>query len=418
MKIRNRLTHRQTLLACYVGYLTQALVINYPPLLFLTFQREYGLSLSMVSALIALTFATQLSMDALASIYMKSCSYRHAAIAAHVLAAVGMLGMAVLPTLLPSPFVGLCIATVIAGMGGGLIEVIISPMVEACPVEDKSGSMSLLHSFYCWGQLGTTLISTVFFVVFGMEHWRLLAALWAILPAVGALAFCVVPVYRLEADEAVDGVTETTCYPDEIKRAKRARRMTFLLFFVLMICAGAAEQAMSQWASNFAEAALGVDKTLGDVLGPSAFALMMAIARTYYGLHSERIDLARLTTLSCGLCILSYLIAALAPWPLLALVGCGLCGLSVGILWPGTYSRASVQMRGCGVSTFALLALGGDIGCLAGPSVAGQIAQWCGGELRYAFLFALIFPVAGVVVSVALSRRAAQGEGKRKKTSR
>ncbi len=407
MSIRTRLTHRHTLVACYIGYLTQALVINFPPLLFLTFQRDYGLSLSLVSALIAITFITQLSMDALASVFMRFMSYRAVAIAAHVFAATGMIAMATLPSLLPSPFVALCIATVIAGMGGGLTEVIISPMVEACPTQDKSGGMSLLHSFYCWGQMGTVLLSTLFFCAVGIRHWRLLSSLWAILPAIGAIAFCIVPVYRLEADRTERQPQAQDMDAAAKKKERRSRRLLFALFFAMMVCAGAAEMAMSQWASNFAEAALGVDKTLGDILGPCAFALMMALSRTYYGKRSEKMDLARFTLLSCCLCIASYLLAALSPLPLLSLFGCGLCGLSVGILWPGTYSRASVQLQGCGVSTFALLALGGDIGCLCGPALAGQIAQWCGGELRYAFLFALIFPVAGVIVSLALQRRAA-----------
>ena len=402
MHLHNRLTHRHTLLACYGGYLTQALVINFPPLLFLTFQRELGLTLSQVSSLIAITFVTQLSMDALASVFMKRVSYRAAAIVAHVFAVVGMIGMGVLPDVLPTPYVGLCIATVLAGVGGGLTEVIISPMVEACPTEDKSGGMSLLHSFYCWGQMATVLLSTLFFFTVGIEHWRLLAALWAILPAVVAVAFCLVPVYRLEADESAAAFVQS---PVDRWRS----RTLFLLFFVMMICAGAAEQAMSQWASSFAEAALGVDKTLGDILGPCAFALMMALSRTYYGMHSDRVNLARLSTYSCVLCIVSYLMAALSPWPILSLVGCGLCGLSVGILWPGTYSRASVQLNGCGVTTFALLALGGDIGCLTGPAIAGWIADAFGGELRYTFLFALLFPIVGVVVSVVLDRRARKG---------
>lgn len=402
MHLHNHLTHRHTLLACYGGYLTQALVINFPPLLFLTFQRELGLTLSQVSSLIAITFVTQLSMDALASVFMKRVSYRAAAIAAHVFAVVGMIGMGVLPDILPSPYLGLCIATVLAGVGGGLTEVIISPMVEACPTEDKSGGMSLLHSFYCWGQMATVLLSTVFFFAVGIEHWRVLAALWAILPAVVAVAFCLVPVYRLEADETEGAATRSGA-------DKWRSRTLFFLFFVLMICAGAAEQAMSQWASSFAEAALGVDKTLGDILGPCAFALMMALSRTYYGTHSDRVNLARLSTYSCILCIVSYLMAALSPWPILSLIGCGLCGLSVGILWPGTYSRASVQLNGCGVTTFALLALGGDIGCLSGPAIAGWIADAFGGELRYAFLFALLFPIVGVVVSVVLDRRARKG---------
>lgn len=406
MNIRARLTYRHTLIACYMGYLTQALVINFPPLLFLTFQREYGLTLGMVSALITITFATQLSMDALASLFMKYMSYRAVAIASQVFAATGMIATALLPTLLPSPYMALCISMVIASIGGGLTEVIISPLAEACPTDDKSGGMSLLHSFYCWGQLGTVLLSTLFFCTVGVGRWQLLSALWAILPAVGAIAFCLVPIYRLEADADMTLPDGAYAELSAVKKAKRNRRSLFVLFFMMMICAGAAEQAMSQWASNFAEAALGVDKTTGDILGPSSFALMMALSRTYYGKHSEKMDLARFTRLSCCLCIAAYLLAALSPLPLLSLIGCGLCGLSVGILWPGTYSRASMQMKGCGVSTFALLALGGDIGCLGGPAIAGKIAQWCGGELRYAFLFALVFPISGLVVSLVLQHRA------------
>ncbi len=398
MKIRRNLTAGHTLLACYVGYLTQALVINYPPLLFVTFQRELGLSLSQLSTLIALAFITQLSMDALASVYMKYASYRSVAIAAHAFAVLGMISLGILPAVLPSPFLGLCIGTTLASIGGGLVEVVISPMAEACPTENKSGSMSLLHSFYCWGQLGTTLLSTLFFLAFGREHWALLAVLWAILPLMGAVAFCVVPVYRLKADEE---------NPSFVRRTGGRQWGLFALFFLLMICAGAAEQIMSQWASSFAEAALGVNKTLGDILGPCAFALMMALARTFYGVKSERIDLLRFITASCGLCVAAYLLAALSPWPALSLLGCGLCGLSVGILWPGTYSLAARRLSHCGVTTYALLALGGDVGCLVGPSVAGQIAQWFGGELRYAFLFALVFPLAALLVAIGLPRGAA-----------
>jgi fucose permease len=295
------------------------------------------------------------------------------------------------------------VATVLASVGGGLTEVIISPMVEACPTEDKSGGMSLLHSFYCWGQMGTVLLSTLFFFTVGVEHWRLLSVLWAILPTVVAVAFCVVPVYRLHTDDPVPTPVGTAAQGEAAAHRRRARTL-FVLFFLMMVCAGAAEQAMSQWASNFAEAALGVDKTLGDILGPCAFALMMALSRTYYGLRSDRMDLAGFTTVSCLLCIVAYLLAALSPLPLLSLIGCGLCGLSVGILWPGTYGRAAIQLHGCSVTTYALLALGGDIGCLIGPSIAGRIADRFGGELRYAFLFALLFPVFGVVLSIVLQR--------------
>lgn len=387
--IRSRLNCRHTMLACYGGYLTQALVINFPPLLFVTFMSTYGLSLAQTTALVTLSFLTQLVCDLVFSRLADRLGYRTSTIMAHISAALGMIGYAILPGLFSYPMIGLCIATVLAAIGGGIIEVIISPLVEACPTDGKRGKMSLLHSFYCWGQAGTVLLSTLFFVTAGLTNWRILSCLWAILPLLGALAFCFVPVYRLPDPSA----------NTEAKRARRhpLRSRTFIMFFILMICAGAAEQAMSQWASTFAESALNVNKTMGDLLGPCAFALMMGIARLLYGTFSDRISLERFMLASCSLCVIAYVLAAFAPHPLLALVGCGLCGLSVGILWPGTYSRASERLTGGGVTMFGLLAFGGDIGCLVGPVATGQIASMFGEDLRPAFLFALVFPIVSIL---------------------
>lgn len=392
-RIRARLSYKHTLLACYVGYLTQSLVINFSPLLFVTFMSVYDLSLAQVTGLITLSFATQLTVDLLSSCVLRHVSYRVASVTAHVCAVLGMLGFATLPELLPSPMAGLCAATVLGSIGGGIIEVILSPLVEACPTKQKRGSMSLLHSFYCWGQAATVLLSTLFFATVGIEHWRLLACLWAILPAVGILAFCLVPIYRLpEAPLSIDK-----------KAAPAARRplfsRAFVAFFILMICAGAAEQTMAQWASTFAEAALGVDKMLGDLLGPCAYALLMGISRVLYSAFSAKIPLRRLMLFSCILCVISYLLAAAAPHPILALIGCALCGLSVGVLWPGTYSRASERLAG-GVSMFALLAFGGDVGCLLGPTLTGHVAALLGDDLRPAFLSALIFPVLIILLTL------------------
>ena len=391
MSIRPRLTYKHTMLACYGGYLTQALVINFTPLLFVTFMSDYGLSLSQTTALVTLSFLTQLAVDLLASRYVDRIGYRASAIAAHACAALGVLGLAVLPSLFEHPLIGLALATVLASIGGGIIEVVISPMVEACPTDGKRGSMSLLHSFYCWGQAGTVLLSTLFFRFFGIGHWRLLACLWAILPALGVLAFAFVPVYRLPVAPVERNGT---------RRRSPLRNRAFVMFFILMICAGAAEQAMSQWASAFAESALGLDKTLGDLLGPCAFAIMMGISRLLYGKYSDRISLERFMLASCSLCVIAYILAAFAPHPLLALVGCGLCGLSVGILWPGTYSRAAERLSGGGVTMFGLLAFGGDIGCLVGPAATGQIASMFGDDLRPAFLFALVFPIVSILLTV------------------
>ncbi len=398
-RLTARLNYKHTIAACYIGYLTQALVINFSPLLFVTFQDIYGLSLTQVSTLIAISFTTQLIVDGLASRFVDKISYRISVVGAHLFALCGMVGLALLPELL-TPMPGLIVATVLGSIGGGLTEVMISPLLEACPTDGKSGAMSLLHSFYCWGQVATVALSTLFFATVGIEHWRLLACLWAILPAVGALVFAVVPLYRLDdtPEQAEKGVGTAA--------ARRDRRVLFLLFFALMICAGAAEQAMSQWASTFVERALGMQKTVGDLLGPCLFATLMGTSRVLYTVLQKKWRLERFMLASCVLCVVAYLLAALSPSPAFSLLGCGLCGLSVGILWPGTYSRAAVDLRGGGMSLFALLALGGDIGCLIGPSAAGQVAARCGDNLRAAFLFSLVFPVTAIVLFLWLFRKA------------
>lgn len=381
-----KLTAKHTIRAAYVGYLTQAITINFAPLLFITFERTYGISMGKISLLIAISFLTQLTADALAAKFPKLFKARPMTIAAHVCAVVGMTGFAWLPDLLPDPYIGLIIPVMIAAVGGGIIEVLISPIVEACPTENKSSAMSLLHSFYSWGLAGVVLLSTLFFSLAGIEHWRILSCLWAIIPAVGAIAFCFVPIYELGSADRGDDE-----HPDRPKSLLRSG--IFWIFFIMMFCAGAAEQAMGQWASSFAESGLGVSKALGDLLGPCLFAILMGTARTVYGTSGGRINLLRFIVISAALCIVSYLIAALSPLPLIALIGCALCGLSVGIMWPGTYSMAAIKMPWGGVRMFALLALAGDVGCLVGPTAAGWIAEAFGNNLKISFLVSIVFPV-------------------------
>jgi len=379
-----KLTAKHTVRAAYVGYLTQAITINFAPLLFITFEKTYGISMGKISLLIAISFLTQLTADGLAAAFPGLFKARPMVIFAHLCAVFGMTGFAWMPQVLPDPYIGLMIPVIVAAVGGGIIEVLISPIVEACPTDEKSSAMSLLHSFYSWGLAGVVLLSTLFFSLVGIEHWRILSCLWAIIPAVGALAFCFVPIYELRTEVKTDSSAEKHSF---------FRSGIFWIFFVMMFCAGAAEQAMGQWASSFAESGLGVNKALGDILGPCLFAILMGTARTVYGTSGGRLNLRRFITISAVLCILSYLIAALSPFPLLALIGCALCGLSVGIMWPGTYSLASVKMPWGGVKMFALLALAGDIGCLVGPTAAGWIAEAFGNNLKVSFLIATVFPV-------------------------
>ena len=378
-----KLTYRSTMLACYNGYITQAISINLAPLLYLTFQKEFGLSVGELSALIAFNFFTQLTVDAVASKFARRMNLRFFTVLAHVLVCVGLVGLSAFPSFLP-PYTGLLLSVGLLGLGGGFTEVLISPLLEACPTEGKSGNMSLLHSFYCWGQAAIVLFSGIYFYLFDIEiSWRYLPFLWAIIPLLGAIAFSLVPIYRLPGDSEEGALGSSALF----------RKPLFFLFLLMMLCAGAGEMVMSQWSSAFVESALHIPKTVGDLLGPCMFALMMGSARALYGKFSNRLNLHRLMMIGCVGCAVSYLLAAFAPHPALALLGCALCGLSVGIFWPGILSRAASAFPLGGISMFAILALAGDLGCLAGPSIAGGIADLLGGNLKWAFFFATLFPI-------------------------
>lgn len=393
-----KLTARHTVRASYIGYLTQAITINFAPLLFVTFNEAYGIGLGKIGSLIGISFLIQLICDGLAARFSSRINTRAAVIVAHLCAVLGMTGFAYLPDLLPDPYIGLIICVSVAAVGGGIIEVFISPIVEAAPTENKSGEMSLLHSFYSWGLAGVALLSTLFFTFVGIENWRILSCLWAIVPAFGAIAFCFVPIYEL------DSICEDTG-----KSRSPLRSGLFWIFFVMMFAAGASEQAMSQWASSFAQTGLGVSKALGDMLGPFCFAVLMGGARVYYGRSGGKIRLTRFIVISSVLCIVSYLLAALSPFPLLSLFGCALCGLATGIMWPGTYSLASARIPNGGVRMFALLAMAGDLGCFAGPTAAGWIAEACGNKLQISFLISIIFPVL-ILLMVFLGFRRAESK--------
>lgn len=373
--------YNHTVYACFIGYITQAIVNNFAPLLFLTFQSTFGISLDKITFLITLNFAVQLAVDLLSAKYVDRIGYRVCVVAAHIFAVAGLAGMAFLPALLPDPYIGLVLSVICYAIGGGIIEVLISPIVEACPTDKKEAAMSLLHSFYCWGHVFVILASTCFFFVAGIENWRLLALFWALVPLFNAIYFCRVPVPVLVAEH------------ERISIRSMIRSKFFWVFLVLMICAGASEQSMSQWASAFAESGLHVSKTVGDLAGPCAFAVLMGSSRLFYARYSERIKLQTFMAFSAVLCIISYLIASLSPYPGLGLVGCALCGLSVGIMWPGTFSLAVKHIPGGGTAMFALFALGGDLGCGGGPTVVGIVSNLCGENLRIGILAGIVFPI-------------------------
>lgn len=379
MSIQNNYNH--TIRACYIGYITQAIVNNFAPLLFLTFQKTYHIPLSQITLLVTLNFVVQLLVDILAAKFVDKIGYRISVVAAHLFCAAGLIGMGVLPELTATPLIGLMISVCCYAIGGGMIEVLISPIVEACPTERKSAVMSLLHSFYCWGAVAVVLISTMFFSLAGVGNWKWMAGLWAVIPLVNALFFTKVPIRTLVEEGESMGLRQLF------------RMKLFWVFAVLMVCAGASEQAMSQWASAFAESGLNVSKTIGDLAGPCFFSILMGASRVFYARYSEKVDLMGFMKASAVLCIVSYLLACFSPIPLLALLGCGLCGLSVGILWPGTFSIAAAACPKGGTAMFALFALFGDLGCMSGPTMVGILSEKFDGSLKKGLLFAIIFPV-------------------------
>ena len=390
-------TYKHTLAACYSGYITQAIVNNLSPLLFVTFNRTLGISLEKIALLITVNFVTQIVTDICSSKISDHLGVRRSMVIAHLISAAGLAGMGIFPYVFPDPFSGLVLSGILCAVGGGLDEVLVSPIVDSLPGSAKASSMSLLHSFYCWGQAGVIILSTVFFAAFGTENWRILPAIWAIIPIFTSLLFVKVPLLPFTEE----GETGTPL-------KKLLTNGNFLLFCLLMISAGASELAVSQWASLFAENGLGVSKTVGDLLGPCMFALLMGSARLWYGIFGKKIRLAPVIAASSLLCVISYGMIVFSPYAWLALAGCGLSGLAVGIMWPGTFSLASEKFPSGGTSMFAVLALSGDIGCSSGPGLVGIFtgaaekgwimrifpnADPSMAGLKAGLLFAAIFPV-------------------------
>ncbi len=392
------MTYQRTIRACFLAYAVQAVVNNFLPLLFMTLQRQYSVPLEQITMLITVNFAVQLTVDVLSAFFVDRIGYRAALVLAHGLSAAGLLLLPLLPELLP-PFFGLLIAVICYAVGGGLLEVLVSPVTDACPSPNKETAMSLLHSFYCWGQVAVVLLSTCWFLAAGREHWKLLAVLWAVLPAVNGILFLRTPIPPV-LPEGTRGMT----------LAELLRSGVFRLLICMMVCAGACELAVSQWASFFAEEGLHVSKTAGDLLGPMTFAVLMGSARALYSKFGTRIRLTSAIRCSALLCLISYLMIALAPSAGISLAGCALSGLAVGILWPGTFSRASAALPRGGTLLFSLLALGGDIGCAGGPTVVGAVTSLFRGNLRAGFLAASVFPAVLLVLVMVSNRKLSDRE--------
>ena len=391
--------YRKTLIACYLGFITQAITGNFAPLLFLTLHREFQISLGQIALIPTVFFLTQLAVDLFCARFVDQIGYRVSVVASAVCAAAGLAGLAVLPDLTADPFAGVLICVFVYAVGSGLIEVLCSPIVEACPFERKEAVMSLLHSFYCWGSVGVVALSTLFFAVFGMARWRVLALLWALVPLYNCFNFATCPIETL-VDEG-KGLSIGALF----------RLPLFWTAIVLMVCAGASELAMGQWASAFAESALGLSKTVGDLLGPCLFAVSMGLCRLIYGKWGEKIPLRSFMIGSGLLCLGCYLASSLSPAPVLGLLGCIVCGFSVGILWPGTISISSKRIPLGGTAMFALLAMAGDLGGAIGPALVGWVSQAGGDDLRAGLRAGCVFPVVLIVSLVLLGKLSGKQPG-------
>ena len=389
--------YQKTLIACYLGFITQAITANFAPLLFLTFHRTYQISLGRIAFISTAFFFTQLLIDLFCAKYVDKIGYRKSVVASEIFSAAGLIGLAFLPSLLPDPYVGIMISVIIYAMGSGLIEVLVSPIVEACPFDNKDSVMSLLHSFYCWGSVGVILLSTIFFAIFGIENWRILSCVWALIPLFNTFNFISCPIESLTEEGEGFSIRQLFHIP------------IFWIALILMVCAGASEISMAQWASAYVESALGISKSIGDIIGPCLFAVMMGTSRSFYGKYGEKIDLMKFMIGSGALCLVCYLLSALAPLPFLNLIGCAVCGFSVGIMWPGTISIASKKIPLGGTAMFALLAMAGDLGGSVGPGIVGLVTQAANDNLKIGVLAGCVFPAVLVLSVFLLKRKRTEG---------
>lgn len=397
--------YRKTVIACYLGFVTQAITANFAPLLFLTFHNNFSIPLGKIALISSVFFVTQLIVDVLCAKFADKIGYRRCVVGSQLMSAMGLIGLAFLPELLPDPFAGIIISTVIYAVGSGLTEVLVSPIVEACPFEHKEAAMSLLHSLYCWGSVGVILISTLFFALFGIENWKWLSCAWALIPFINMFNFSSCPIEHPVEDGEGMGIKGLLKVP------------LFWLAIVLMICAGASELSMAQWASAFAESALGLSKSVGDIAGPCLFAVTMGISRTIYGKYGDKLDLMKFMIGSGCLCLVCYVTASTASIPMLGLLGCIMCGFSVGIMWPGAISICSAKIPSGGTAMFALLAMAGDMGGALGPWIVGNITQSAGDNMQKGMLAGCVFPIVLTLVLLIMKNQKRQSNNTKSVTN-
>ena len=392
--MKNRLTYKHTMVCCFMAYITSAIINNFAPLLFLTFQKSYGLTVPQLGVLVTANFFIQMLVDYLGARYAHKLGYRKTILTALFASALGLVCLGILPEVAGNKFFGLIVSVAFYAIGSGLIEVMVSPMTEALPTKNKDGVMSLMHSFYCWGVVVVVLLSTLFFATIGIDKWNILSVMWAIVPLITAIAFFFVPIYTLEGESCSEATSIRAMFKNKI----------FSILVLLMVCSGASELAMAQWVSYFAEEGLKVTKTMGDLLGACLFSVLMGAMRVFYAKYSTRLNLVKVLKYCALFCIVSYVTASLVKNPVIALAGCALCGITVALMWPGVLSIGASVMPKATTAMFALLAVGGDIGCALGPqavSLGSLVFEINGSSIKAGLLCAIVFPV---VMYIALER--------------
>lgn len=387
-----QLSFKHTQLACSLAYISQAVTTSFLPLLFIRLQKQFGFSFAQLTLLITITFLSEIIIDASSPLFINKIGYRKAMAAANLFSAAGIAGLAVLPHIMPNPYSGFIVCVILYSIGGGFDEVLVSPIVEACPTKNKVRAMALLHSSYCWGCVLVILASTLFFKIFGIEKWYIMAVVWAVIPLLNAVYFCFVPIRTIEEEKGRG------------KFSDMLKKPVFWVMCAAMICAGASELAMSQWASAFAEAGLHISKTAGDLLGPCAFAILMGISRVLYSRFDDKADLSTIMMGCCVICIAAYFMAAFGKNPVVALIGCCLCGLAVAPMWPGTFSLAAKHIPNASTAMFAVFALAGDAGCTVGPTIVGFVSGASENNISRGLLCSAVFPLLMLVCLVLIKR--------------
>lgn len=385
-----------TKITCYIGYVVQAVINNFLPILFIVFQDIYGLGYEKLARLIAVNFITQIITDFLTPKIVNKIGYRKAIILCQAAATTGLLMLGILPRFVSNVYPVIIFSIIVYAFGSGLIEVLFSPVIEHLPIDNKSGNMSLLHSFYCWGQAFTIIVTTALVSFFGYKGWANIPLVWAVLPFIDMLLFIKAPIVEPKEDEKEQGFKEL------FKNRK------FKLYMLMMLCAGASEIAMAEWASMFAQQSLGVSKVIGDLTGPCLFAIFMGLGRIWYAAVSNKISFTKAIIVLNSICAVCYLGVAFCKISVLALVFCAVCGFTVSISWPGIYSLGAETFPKGNAVMYSTFALCGDMGCCLGPWVLGFVAEFFG--LNAGFAVATVFPITMVATALLVNKKDCKSE--------